>query len=247
MHARKRGGFMRTNLANAESGSAPTGRHRLSRSIGRAGLAATPVIGTSGGAVVDDDDFDEQDVRTPPEISAEVDHLPDEAVASPPVGNCLRLVIAFAILPTLMVILGGGAGYLVWGAVSAHFMQQASVDSIRAATDGTVALLTYGPDTAAKDLGAARELLTGKFKDSYTMFTRQQVIPDAQTRHVSSVVTVPATAIVRATFDHAVVMVVVNQTFLHDSDPPTSTASDVRVTLDKVGRRWLISDFTPVG
>ena len=29
-------------------------------------------------------------------------------------------------------------------------------------------------------------------------------------------------------------------------DAPTSTASSVRVTLDKVGGRWLISQFDPV-
>jgi len=29
-------------------------------------------------------------------------------------------------------------------------------------------------------------------------------------------------------------------------DTPTDTASSVRVTLDKVGNRWLISKFDPV-
>jgi Mce-associated membrane protein len=57
---------------------------------------------------------------------------------------------------------------------------------------------------------------------------------------------IPAAASVSATLHHAVVMVYVNQTFMHDPDPPTSTASSVRVTLEKVGRRWLISEFTPV-
>jgi Mce-associated membrane protein len=30
------------------------------------------------------------------------------------------------------------------------------------------------------------------------------------------------------------------------ADAPTSTASSVKVTLDKIGQHWLISDFTPV-
>jgi hypothetical protein len=30
------------------------------------------------------------------------------------------------------------------------------------------------------------------------------------------------------------------------NDPPTDTASSVRVTLDKIGGRWLISAFEPV-
>jgi hypothetical protein len=42
------------------------------------------------------------------------------------------------------------------------------LESLRAATDGTAALLCYKPDTVDKDLGAARDRLTGEFKDSYT-------------------------------------------------------------------------------
>jgi Mce-associated membrane protein len=36
------------------------------------------------------------------------------------------------------------------------------------ATDGTAALLSCKPDTVDKDLGAARDRLTGEFKDSHT-------------------------------------------------------------------------------
>jgi Mce-associated membrane protein len=38
----------------------------------------------------------------------------------------------------------------------------------------------------------------------------------------------------------------VNQTVIIGQDAPTNTASSVRVTLDKVGGRWLISQFDPV-
>jgi Mce-associated membrane protein len=37
-----------------------------------------------------------------------------------------------------------------------------------------------------------------------------------------------------------VVLVFVNQTVAVGNDPPTDTASNVRVTLDKIGGRWLI-------
>lgn len=42
------------------------------------------------------------------------------------------------------------------------------LESLRAATDGTAALLSYKPDMVDKDLGAARDRLTDEFKDSYT-------------------------------------------------------------------------------
>lgn len=248
MRARKRGGLMRMRRAKTGSDSAPAGRHRLPRNAGLPVPAPTPLI-SSCDAATDDDGFDGQDLATAGDVSADVNHAADEAAAieaSPPVDSRWGRIIAYGLLPTLTVMLGGGAGYLTWGAISAHFVRQARVESVRAATDGTMELLTYRPDTVGKDLGAARELLTGKFKASYTLFTRQQVIPDARAKHVSSVVTVPAAALVRATIDHAVVMVFVNQTFLREPDPPTSYASDVQVTLDKVGRRWLISEFTPV-
>ena len=95
-------------------------------------------------------------------------------------------------------------------------------------------------------MSAARERLTGSFKNSYTTYTHQVVIPDASQKKITSVANVPAAASVSATTNHAVVVLYINQTFLHDPDPPTSTASTVRVTLDKVGKQWLISDFKPL-
>ena len=38
----------------------------------------------------------------------------------------------------------------------------------------------------------------------------------------------------------------VDQTVVVGSDAPTNTASSVRVTLEKVGGRWLISGFDPI-
>jgi Mce-associated membrane protein len=60
------------------------------------------------------------------------------------------------------------------------------------------------------------------------------------------VATVPAAASVSVGEKHAVVLVFVNQVTTIGQDPPTSTASTVRVTLDKFEGRWLISQFQPV-
>jgi Mce-associated membrane protein len=72
------------------------------------------------------------------------------------------------------------------------------------------------------------------------------VIPGAKQQHVSTTATVPAAASVSATPDHAVTLLFVNQSATVDKSPPTDTTSSVRVTLDKVGGRWLISGFDPV-
>jgi Mce-associated membrane protein len=43
-----------------------------------------------------------------------------------------------------------------------------------------------------------------------------------------------------------VVLLFVNQTVVVGQGAPTDSASSVRVTLDKIGDRWLISKFDPV-
>jgi len=120
------------------------------------------------------------------------------------------------------------------------------IESVRVATDGTVALLSYKPDTVEKDLGAARDRLAGNFRDSYTSLTRDVVIPGSKQKQISAVATVPAAASVSAIENHAVVLVFVNQTVVIGNGAPTDTASTVRVTLDRIHGRWLISQFDPV-
>jgi Mce-associated membrane protein len=114
------------------------------------------------------------------------------------------------------------------------------------ASDGAVALLSYKPDTVDQQLNAARDLLTGDFRDSYTSLITDVVIPGAQQKQISAVASVPAVASVSADPKHAVVLVFVNQTVVVGQDLPSDTASSVRVTLDKVDGRWLISEFEPV-
>ena len=155
-------------------------------------------------------------------------------------------VFAFGVLPTLALLLALGAGYLKWMDNSVRDNDRARDQSVQAAKDSTIALLSYKPDTVEQQLGAARDLLTGDFRDSYTSLTNDVVIPGAKQKQISAVATVPAMASVSADPRHAVVLVFVNQTVIVGQDAPTDTASSVRVTLDKIGDRWLISKFDPV-
>jgi Mce-associated membrane protein len=160
-------------------------------------------------------------------------------------GNWVR-VLAFGFLPALAVVLALGAGFLKWQDSSVRKAEIARIESVQAAKDGTAALLSYQPDTVEKDLGAARDLLTGQFRDTYASLTHDVVIPGAKQKHISAVATVPAAASVSASPDHAVVLALVNQTVVVGADAPTSTASSVRVTMEKSGDRWLISKFDPI-
>ena len=154
--------------------------------------------------------------------------------------------IAYGLLPGLVFLLASAAGYLKWQDGTAREAQAARVGSVQAATDSTVALLSYRPDTVETDLDAAKSRLTGTFLDAYTKLTHDLVIPGAKQKQISAVATVPAAASTSATATHAVVLLFVNQSVIVGKSAPTNTASSVRVTLDKLGARWLISQFDPV-
>jgi Mce-associated membrane protein len=155
-------------------------------------------------------------------------------------------VFALGVLPAVALLLAMGAGYMKWMDNSVRDSERARDTSVQAAKDSTVALLSYKPDTVEQQLTAARDRLTGDFRDSYTSLTHDVVIPGAKQKQISAVATVPAVASVSAAPNHAVVLVFVNQTVVVGRDAPTDTASAVRVTLDKIGERWLISKFDPV-
>lgn len=155
-------------------------------------------------------------------------------------------LFGFVVLPLIALILGTGAGLLRWQDSSARDAQSAAGESVAAARDSTIALLSYQPSTADKDLVAARDRLTGSFREAYTKLTNDVVIPGAKEQQISAVAAVPAAASVAASESRAVVLLFVNQTVIVADGAPTNSASSVRVTLDKVGDRWLISGFEPI-
>ncbi|WP_232007783.1 hypothetical protein [Mycobacterium gordonae] len=156
-------------------------------------------------------------------------------------------VLAYGVLPGLALLLAVAAGYFKWIAFSGTEVAQARSESMRVASEDAVALLSYTPDTAEKQLTAARDRLTGDFKDAYTALTRQVVIPGAKEKRIAAVAKVNAAASVSATATHAVVLLFVDQTVtIGDGGTPTDTQPVIRVTLEKVDGRWLVSHFDPV-
>jgi Mce-associated membrane protein len=155
-------------------------------------------------------------------------------------------VLGYGVLPGFALLLALAAGYFKWVAGSADDLALVRTESVRVAGEDAVALLSYKADSVDKDLGAARERLTGEFKDAYTTLTREVVIPGAKEKHISAMAKVNAAASVSATANHAVVLLFVNQTVTIGDGAPTDTQPVVRVTLDKVNGRWLVSHFDPV-
>jgi len=155
-------------------------------------------------------------------------------------------VFAYGVLPGFALLLALAAGYFRWTDGSADDVALARAEAARVGSEDAVALLSYKPDSVERDLGAARERLTGDFKDAYTTLTREVVIPGAREKHISAVAKVNAAAPVSATANHAVVLLFVNQTVTVGDGTPTDTQPVIRATLDKVNGRWLVSHFDPV-
>jgi Mce-associated membrane protein len=190
-----------------------------------------------------------EDVEATEAADADESDEPDEPAvpAARPAKTVERgRLLAYVVLPVLALLLALVAGWLKFIDNSASDADTARAESVQAAKDGTTALLSYQPATVKQQLTDARKLLTGDFLDSYTTLTTNVVIPGAEQKQISAVANVPAAASVSVAEDHAVVLVFINQTVVVGSDAPTATASSVRVTLDRIDGKWLISKFDPI-
>jgi Mce-associated membrane protein len=159
-------------------------------------------------------------------------------------GTFVRM-LGFWLLPSIALLLALGAAYFKYQEGTASDEDRARVETVQVATEATVAMLSYTPETAAEKLKAARDRLTGPFRGSYTSLTEDVVIPGAQQKRISATARVSAAASVSAGKNRAIVLVFVDQTTTVGNDAPTETDSVVQVSLDKVGSRWLISGFEP--
>jgi len=181
--------------------------------------------------------------------SAESEDSVADTVANTPVslkGDGRMRFFVLRVLPALVLLLGAGAGILQWQDSSHRAVENARVDSVAAARDATVAILSYKADSVEQDLRSATDRLTGTFLDSFTDLINKVVIPGAREKKITSVAQVSAAASVSATAEHAVALVFVDQTITTEGGAPSRTASSVRVTLDKADDRWLVSGFDPV-
>jgi Mce-associated membrane protein len=123
----------------------------------------------------------------------------------------------------------------------------ATTNVVGAASEGSVALLSYAPDTVDADLAAAQSNLTGEFATYYGEFAKQIVAPATKQRDVRTTATVVRAAPAEVNLDNAKVLVFLNQvTVSRDSPDPVQAASSVMVGLVKVDGRWLISSFDPI-
>ncbi|MGO8772019.1 MAG: twin-arginine translocation pathway signal [Mycobacterium sp.] len=202
---------------------------------------------------VDGLDVDEPAADDPSETTAEPDaKTVDSARATDVRPGRLRRVVSRWRLITVGVLLVASAGVAA-GLYFTQYRPDRQTDDpaakavIAAASEGTVSLLSYAPDSLGRDLAAAKSHLTGDFLTYYGKFTEQIVAPAAKQKTVKTTASVVRAAVSDLHPDSAKVVVFLNQTTTSKDRPDlTHTASSVVVSLTKVNGTWLISAFDPV-
>ncbi|OBI14049.1 twin-arginine translocation pathway signal [Mycobacterium sp. E2327] len=159
-------------------------------------------------------------------------------------GKVVPAVLALLVVASLALL-----GWQYWFSYRPDRATDASAakSAISAASDGTVAVLSYSPDTLDRDFSSAKSHLTGDFLSYYDQFTQQIVAPAAKQKSVKTSAVVLRAAVSDLRPDSATVLLFVNQsTQSKDRPEPTFTNSSVTVTLTKANGKWLISSFNPV-
>ncbi len=160
-----------------------------------------------------------------------------------------RVKIIPVVLIVLLLLSGGAATWLYFNQYRPDKQTDAGVASAvaNAASDGTVALLSYSPESLDKDFAAAKSHLSGDFLSYYNQFTEQIVAPAAKQKSLKTNARVLGAAVQELHPNSAVVLVLVDQsTTSKDNPDPAMASSSVLVSLTRVNGAWLITKFDPV-
>jgi Mce-associated membrane protein len=205
----------------------------------------TPEVEPTEGVEIDAATDDKEDAA-----AAEIGKAADSADSSP---AARRRLAAIPLIPVALVLgllaAGGLAGWLYFTQYRPDKQTDDAVAQsvVNAARDGTVALLSYKPDTLNQDFAAAKSHLTGDFLNYYDQFTKEVVTPAAQTKGVTTTAQVAGAAVSELNPDKAVVLVFINQATTSKERPdPAMASSSAKVSLAKVHGDWLITKFDPL-
>lgn len=158
-------------------------------------------------------------------------------------------LVSAVVLTVALLASGGLAGWLY---VNEYRTDQetdpaATQIALDAAKTGTIALLSYSPESLDQDFANAKSKLTGDFLNYYTQFTEQIVTPAAREKSVKTAASVVRAAVSEMEPESAEVLVFINQTTTSKENPDGAfAASSVKVGLTKIDGTWLIESFDPV-
>jgi Mce-associated membrane protein len=137
---------------------------------------------------------------------------------------------------------------LTWNLAGSHQRARAraaaEAEVLAPAKAAAARILSYDYRHVRQDEAAAAGVLTGAFRGQYESVMRQQVVPQApkQRAVVQAEVLAAGVSGVSADGRQAFVVVFANQTVSNSSTrQPRVDQVRVRLTLDRVGDRWLVS------
>ncbi|WP_454791531.1 hypothetical protein [Mycolicibacterium lutetiense] len=149
------------------------------------------------------------------------------------------------VLAAIALLFAVASGVLRWLTVSQDESDTARAESVQAAKEITVEMLSYETETVDQQLTAARDRMTGEFLGTYTAMINE-VIPAAHAQRIAAVADVLRIGTVTAKPDSVEVVLFVNQSVQVGDHMPEKTPSVARATMVKDGDSWLMSKYEPV-
>lgn len=207
--------------------------------------------------MADDDTSEVLDIDEPTDSDTAAEEKGDDTKADAPSDNRIhkrlargarRNFVAIVIAVALIASAGVAAGlYFTQYRQDRETNAAAANVALESAKNGTVALLSYSPESLDKDFANAKSNLTGDFLSYYTQFTEQIVTPAAKEKQVKTSASVVRAAVTELHPDSAIVLLFINQVTTSKENPDGAfAASSVKVSMKKIDGRWLISAFDPV-
>jgi Mce-associated membrane protein len=148
----------------------------------------------------------------------------------------------------VLVLLVAGAGF--WDASLASQQSQtqqtqnAENAAMAAATTDVGQILSYDYQHLTADLAQASRDTTGEFNSQFAVLATELISPAATQQHTITKATVPDVSVVSATGNQVVVLAFVDQSTTDKSQPKAQkNVSQVKVTMQNVGGRWLVEQF----
>ncbi len=158
----------------------------------------------------------------------------------PRTGSGSWIVTILAVLASAALIV---CGVLAYRAHAASEVDVARSQGVAAARSAAEVVLAYDHRHLDRDFGRASDLLTGEFAKEYAVTTKDSVRALAAKTRAVVRAEVRAASVVSATPDRVVVLLFVNQTTTsNQTNEPRTDLNRVRMTLERVDDRWLVSD-----
>lgn len=116
--------------------------------------------------------------------------------------------------------------------------------ALAAATADMRQILSYDYRSIGPDLARARNDTTGEFRGEFRILASQLIGPAARQQQTVTTATVPDASVVSASARQVVVLLFIDQSTTSRTRPaPQLASSQIRVTMQLAGGRWLVAQF----